>query len=419
MTKQPRTRLGPILVLTFVASLGTGVQWSGISFIAKHEYGYGQELNFLLFIVAALAYIGAAFCAGPLTRAVSRRLSPRGLLAWTFILQSLVCILPLVFEGDWALWTVACGVSVLTATYWPIIESYLTAGRYGDEMRRAMGWWNISWTSAVGVALLLMAPLLDAERAVLAIVGLTPVFICCTLILPWFASAPGKHEEKQWKDSITTEYRYLLHSVRVILPISYILIGTLSPLMPYRLEEVGAPTLAETPATATWIFARVVAMAIMWRISFWRGRWGTLLSAGLFMTLGFALVVVAPTLPLLLVGLAAFGSAQGMVYFAALYYAMSVGAGSVESGGTHEALIGVGYAAGPIAALAGMHGPALVGFGAVGGPGGIVAAVTGLTVIAALPALRPYVLVRRLRRANQTCMDSRDPTPARLGEWKL
>ena len=40
-----------------------------------------------------------------------------------------------------------------------------------------------------------------------------------------------------------------------------------------------------------------------------------------------------------------------MTYYAALYYAMSVGRAKVDAGGTHEALIGGGYMFGPLVGL--------------------------------------------------------------------
>ena len=48
-----------------------------------------------------------------------------------------------------------------------------------------------------------------------------------------------------------------------------------------------------------------------------------------------------------------FGTAAGFLYTAALYYAQVVQNASVDAGGAHEALIGVGYALGPGAGLVG------------------------------------------------------------------
>ena len=68
---------------------------------------------------------------------------------------------------------------------------------------------------------------------------------------------------------------------------------------------------------------------------------------------GFGVVLAAPGVPVVLAGLVAFGIGHGALYYASLYYGMSAGADAVESGGKHEAVIGAGYLAGPVLALAG------------------------------------------------------------------
>ena len=107
------------------------------------------------------------------------------------------------------------------------------------------------------------------------------------------------------------------------------------------------------------------------------------------MTGGFALVVTGPTLGWMLVGLALLGVGLGVVYYAALYYALAVGHARVEAGGTHEGLIGAGYATGPLVGLGGS---------AVAGGAGIVGAVWALVGVAGIPAVRPYLEARRQRR---------------------
>jgi hypothetical protein len=93
---------------------------------------------------------------------------------------------------------------------------------------------------------------------------------------------------------------------------------------------------------------------------------------------------------------------MGVVYYAALYYAMSVGRAEVDAGGTHEALIGVGYTIGPLASLGGLRAGAALR--AAGWPlwpgGGVVAVVWGLIGIAGIGAWLPYRDARRLRRGN-------------------
>src|SRR5690349_22377768 len=67
--------------------------------------------------------------------------------------------------------------------------------------------------------------------------------------------------------------------------------------------------------------------------------------------LGFGLIVAGLSVPLLMFGLAMFGAGMGIIYYATLYYAMTVGKAEVDAGGTFEALIGVGYAVGPLTGL--------------------------------------------------------------------
>lgn len=104
---------------------------------------------------------------------------------------------------------------------------------------------------------------------------------------------------------------------------------------------------------------------------------------------GFGLVVLRLADPgplavaLFVIGLVLFGFGAATVYAAALYYAMEVGAAEVDAGGTHEAMIGVGYSVGPLCSLV----PLLVASGsgspANGAGGGTGTATVAITVAVA------------------------------------
>jgi hypothetical protein len=65
------------------------------------------------------------------------------------------------------------------------------------------------------------------------------------------------------------------------------------------------------------------------------------------------MAALAPNTATLVAGLVAIGIGHGLLYYSALYYAMRLERADIDAGGTHEALIGVGYVVGPGAALAG------------------------------------------------------------------
>ncbi len=389
------TPLGAVLALTALCSLGTGVFWNGMAFIAKHAYDFTQTRNLLLYAMMGGIYTIGAFRAGAITRWVERWLRPRDVLVVIVGVQAVVCLGPIAFQGQWALWLAVAGVTFLSSILWPIIESYLTAGRHGASMRSAIGWFNLTWAPAVALPLLLMAPILETHGE-WAIGGFAGANFLALAALIWFAPRPGHHDSGVAEAHVGSEYRLLLRSARVLLPLSYVLISAMNPILPYRFEAVGVEVGWETPATATWTIVRVAAFVVMWRMAFWHGRWGTLLLGAATMTGGFALVVTGASLWLMLVGFASLGVGLGVIYYAALYYALAVGRAKVEAGGTHEGLIGAGYAVGPLAALVGGHLPRTFGWKMADGAG-IVAIVWALIALAGVPAVRPYLHARKLR----------------------
>lgn len=381
--------LGAVLAMVLLASLGTGVFWNAISFVAKHAYDFSQQRTFVLYIVMGALYTIGAAGAGRLTRSCERWIRPRAVLAVLIAIQVILCLVPVSLSSEWALWAAVIGITLTSSFFWPIVESYLVAGRHGRAMRRAVGWFNVVWMSAVAVPLLLMAPILE-QHSEWAVGAQAIANLAAFVPLAFLPSRPGHHDRAASAANVPAEYALLLLSARVLLPMSYLLTSGLSPILPYRLEAIGAAVEVRTPVTATWMIVRVFAAAVLWRAEFWHGRWGALVGAGLAIGGGFGAAVLAGSLPVMLAGLAVFGTGMAMVYHAALYYAMAVGRGQVEASGTHEALIGAGYTAGPIAGLVGSllgGGPAIVG---------IALAALG---VAAVPAFLPYRAARRQRRA--------------------
>jgi hypothetical protein len=257
-------------------------------------------------------------------------------------------------------------------------------------MRSAIGWFNLTWAPAVAIPLLAMAPILEhhGEWAIGAVGAINALGL---VMLAWFGPRPGHHDPQTADAHVGVEYRLLLRSARVLLPLSYVLHSAMNPILPYRFEELAVAVWWETPATATWILVRVLAFVVMWRLGFWHGRWWTLLLGAMAMTGGFGLVVMGPSLQSMLVGFATLGAGLGVIYYAALYYAMAIGRARVEAGGTHEGLIGAGYTTGPVIGL--------IGIGIAGGLGVVVAAWT-LVGLAGVAAVGPYARARRLRKVG-------------------
>ncbi|MBC03312.1 MAG: hypothetical protein CMJ34_08435 [Phycisphaerae bacterium] len=379
--------LMPILALSFLATFGTAVLWNGLAFIAKEAYGFDEAWNLGLAIWNGTVYAVAAFGSGRMLRAMSGRIRPRTVVALAFLLQVLICPLVLLGDSTILLFMVAGSMSGLAAFFWPVIEAYVAAGRDPHRMRSAIGVWNATWMTALGLALVAIAPFLAAGHAIWAIGALGPINLAClAILLIGVPPEPAPHDDVHADHQAPSHYRELLASHRAMLPLAYALIGALSPLMPYLLSDLEAPLAWQTPLTATWMFARVAGITLLRFIPWWHGRWSTALLGAVLLAGGFCAVLIAPSVPLIVAALVVFGLGQAVVYYTALYYVMRVDRADVDAASTHEGLIGVGYAAGPAAAAAGVM---------LGGGGLVVASSLALPAIATLPALRPWLRSRR------------------------
>jgi hypothetical protein len=387
------TALPLLLVVAFLGSVSSGVFWAGIFFITAGRYHFSAPRNLVLAAAMGGIYALGARLAGPLVRALERRLSPRAVLAATLLVWGAAALLPVVFAQEVALWAAGLVGPAAAAVTWPIVESYLGAGRHGAAMRSAIGWFNVTWTPAMAVPLLVM-PLL-ARRDPLATLALAAgVNAAAALVLVWLPARPEPHARDAGGSAVGRDYPALLRAASWLLPLSYLLSATLAPVLPHRLAAVGLAA-NESAVAASWMIARFVVLVLMWRVGFWHGRWSTLVAAAFALTAGMALVLLGPRLPVVVLGLVLFGAGMGLTYYAALYYSLAVGQAAVDAGGGFEALIGVGYCAGPLLGLAG-HGLAS-GAGAEAATVGLAGVVV---LLACAAALQPYRQRARLQPRN-------------------
>ncbi|MFM9995542.1 MAG: hypothetical protein ACKVU4_07040 [Phycisphaerales bacterium] len=372
--------LWAVLAFAFLASIGTGVVTNGIYFITRHAYGFGDAGNYLLGLVLGVTYIGGALATGPMLRrlggdggAGSRRVSTRAVLGITLAVLGLLCAIPIACrgaQGSWPIWLLIALYSPLTGVVWPVVESYVSGGRRGPGLRSAIGRFNWTWSGAIVVAYVAVSPALpdaagggasEAEphlrgAYVIAALGVLHL-VTLAFLVPW-PREPGRHLAEHHEPH-PASWRRMLTTFRILLPASYIVLTVLLPYLPGAFERIGAPRDGHMALAAVWLGARWVAFVMLERWHGWHGRWWPPVAGGILVLIGFGGAVLAPgavwlgggALAAMLAGLACFGVGMAVIYCGALYYAMEVGDAKVDAGGTHEALIGIGYTAGPALGL--------------------------------------------------------------------
>jgi len=397
MTSAPTDRPAPlaaVLAVTFAGSLSGGVFWAAIFFLTAGHYQFTPTGNLLLATVMGGVYAVTAAGAGRLVRRLSTTSSPRAVLMTALASWTMAAAIPLAApQSVAAIWAGALLGAASSAVTWPIVESYLSAGRHGADMRAAIGLFNVTWTPATALALLLMPVVSRADP--LATLALSAVASLVALGATWALPArPGAHAPDAAQAAVGREYPLLLRAASWLLPMSYILYAVIAPLLPHRLAAVGVVGGQAGFIAGLWMVARFATLLAMWRTGFWHGRWETLALGAGALAIGLAMILLAPSLAVMEVGLVLFGAGMGLTYCASIYYSLSVGHAAVDAGGAFEALIGFGYFAGPVIGLAAR---------AVAAPAHATGATVALAWLVAAGcstgALRRYLAARRARRS--------------------
>jgi hypothetical protein len=239
---------------------------------------------------------------------------------------------------------------------WPIVESYVGAGLEPREQLSAVGRFNVSWALAVPLALAVSGPLIGSGHSeamfVLAAVA-NVVGLLILLTLPRAAPHLDASHPSRPLALALERYTALLGSSRWTMLSSYALMFLLAPLMPAVFTRLGRPVEEATLWASCLDAVRVITFGLLAVLPGWHGRLVPLLLAALGLPLGFGAIVFGSSLTIVVLGEVVFGVLAGVTYYAALYYAMVVKNASVDAGGAHEGLIGLGLVLGPGVGLIG------------------------------------------------------------------
>ncbi len=385
------TRL--LLTMAFVESFATICVERGIYFLTETRLGFTPAQNLGMALGFGLAYVGGSLSSHGLARrlgerralalAVGGQLLVHGLLGWATGWPAGIV------AGNWVL-------GVLYGLKWPVIESYIGAGQSVTNTARAVGRFNVAWASAVPLAVAAAGPMIAAWPPLLFWLPAGLNLAALALIRPLPARPvhlAADHPDRPPADRLA-RYRLLLRAGQWGLLAAYSLMWVLGALLPDILAGLGHRVEAATALACLLDAMRLTAFVALGIWVGWHGRAGMLWAALALMPLGYLAVQTGASTGWVVAGELVFGLSAGLVYYAALYYAMIVKNASVDAGGRHESLIGLGFAAGPAVALAGGLAGPLVG----GRATGMLLGVIALFALCALQSLRALLALRKLPR---------------------
>lgn len=367
-----------VLCFTFLQSVACVLLQRGVFFFTHDRLGFSEWANLWLAAAGGLAYVVGALPSHRVARVLGERRAMIGIVT-----LQMAAVAGLRWVSDPYLLTGLFVVfSLLNAMAWPIAESYAAAGRSPAEASRSVGFFNMAWGTAVPVAVLMAGSIIAATGPGLFLVSvaLSGLSIIAALWLPARPPHhPDDHPDRPDARSLA-RLRALTSASRWSMVGSYALLSVLASIMPNRLADLGLSVAAATALFCCLDASRAVTFVVMQRTTGWHHRRAVLLAGVLLLPIGFVLTARADGPAMAIGGEIVFGVAAGVIYYAALYYAMVASNAAVESGGAHEALIGSGFAVGPVLAGLGKYIAPVVGGAGLGVMIGVSPLVLGLSI---------------------------------------
>jgi len=341
-----------LILIAFIESFACLCVQRGVFFFAQDRLGFSSADNLWLALAFGVAYVIGALASHPLARAVKEKPLLISLLCGQTLVHAVMGVWPVtgvVFVGSTVLGS-------LHGMKWPLVETYISAGLGPKQTARAIGRFNISWASAGPLALLGAGPIIRFCPPGLFVLPAVLNGVSLWLARPLARSPvylPADHPERPAEGQMA-RLAALLSASRWLLLASYAAMWILAALMPNIFDDLGFGIVAATALAGLIDLVRLGAFVGLERYAGWHGRMAMLVVGMIGLPIGFFAVAFGRVTGLVVAGEVVFALAAGMVYYAALYYAMVVKNAAVDAGGTHEGLIGLGFAIGPAAGLLGV-----------------------------------------------------------------
>jgi MFS family permease len=334
-----------ILLISFLESIATILVERGIYFYTEKFYHFEKIHNLLLAFIFGLFYAGAAVT----TERISSRYGEKSTLLAILLLHFPMFLM---FQAGTSSMLILGTIfsAILYGFKWPIIESFMVSGDTPSMALKSIGKFNVSWSSSVPVALLIAGHLIDFSHwALFAVSGIITVFsIILVTRLPSKPTHLSDDHPERPDEGILASYGSLLTASRWLMFSSYCFLWTLAAILPIIFNRMQVPVTYASPLSSLIDVMRFSMFVLCQFWIAWHGRKSPLFLIMIGLPLGFVLAMFGANIPVIILGEIVFGISAGMCYYAALYYAMVIKNASVEAGGAHEGVIGMGFAIGPM-----------------------------------------------------------------------
>jgi MFS transporter len=344
---QERARLLRIYVAEGLASVAANLLTFGVFFYTREEFGWTTRQNLMLSAAMGVVYTVGALCAHP----VAVRLGAKRALA-------ICCGVSAAIAGV-AAWQresqVVVSLSILAyfllnTICWPVLENLVSTGEVrAHELSRRIAVYNLVWSGVSVVTVALAGTVIEHFRPgifLLPMIGCIGAAMIALLGHVEPRSNGSSIAPAEPEPQLARQRSQAMWLARISVPALYVATFALAAMMPSLPILQSYPPTVQTLLSSVWLLVRFVMFLVLGATVFWHTRPRLLVAAAVLMLGGFIATTELGMVGLI-VGQIVLGVATGLIFTASLYFGMVLSEGSAESGGHHEALIGIGMTLGP------------------------------------------------------------------------
>lgn len=352
-----RLRLDEYYAIEGVNSFGCTLFLTCVMFWTQRQFGYSNAENLWLSAVQGITYIVASRVGGVLADRLGYDRQMHG---------ALVCAALVLLLGRLPAWRgtpfiVMTVYTIAMGATWPALEAVVLHVPGTLTMPQRVGIYNMTWalTGALGVfvsgplfgwqpGIVFWLPgLLHAGQAAYFLLHVGRSRVAGTgrtaMELPHY----GNHVAPVLK-------RRLLHTAWLANAVGYLLSAAFIALAPFIGARLGLSVKNAIWLVSVYLITRGLGFVVFWRWEGWHYHVGWNVAAAGLTPVCVAIVFLVPHVWLAAGALALFGVSHSLSYAGSLYYSVDCGEEKGAHSGLHEAIIGMGIFAGPLAGAAGV-----------------------------------------------------------------
>src|SRR5260221_1482383 len=238
-----------LFVLTFFESIAATLIQRGLYFYTHENLGFSQSQNLWIAFGFGLTYIGGAFSSHALSKRFGEKRVLIGCILGLFGCHSLLALVPAaaVLTGS------VFGTAIIQGVKWPVVESYVSAGRAPKQLLPLLSRYNVTWATACFVAIGVTGLIVGTGIPSLffwfpALLNLGALLLALRLPKQPLHLDHG-HPERPAEGELQS-IRALLGSARWSMTGSYALLYVLAPLMPSILAQLALRVTLATPVAS-------------------------------------------------------------------------------------------------------------------------------------------------------------------------